>query len=385
MDFTAHNQQQQAVWQAFNAGVPTRVPMTIACNPRMILLDPALNPRGITFEQCFTDPAVMFEIDLQFAHWFRHAVPADVERGLPERWAICPNFQNVGDAAWLGAPLHYFADGVPDTRPFLDDDHKRLLFDRGIPDPFANIMGTARSYLDYYRERAERETFCDRPITIIDSSPALGHDGPFTLACNLRGATEFCLDLYEDPDYAQELLAFIVEAITARQRAWRRYFGMPRERAFIWFADDSIALLSCDAYRELVLPHHQTLLFTDRAPEATLLVHLCGDATRHFVTMRDELGARNFDTGFPINFGRMRRELGPEVIIQGGPHVDLLLHGTPEAVAAETRRILRSGIMEGGKFILKEANNLAPRTPMANLQAMYDVCRTEGVYAPATA
>jgi len=49
-------------------------------------------------------------------------------------------------------------------------------------------------------------------------------------------------------------------------------------------------------------------------------------------------------------------------------------------VAAETRRILSSGVMEGGKFILKEANNLAPRTPMANLQAMYDVCRTDGVY-----
>ncbi|OPZ79976.1 MAG: Uroporphyrinogen decarboxylase (URO-D) [bacterium ADurb.Bin429] len=81
----------------------------------------------------------------------------------------------------------------------------------------------------------------------------------------------------------------------------------------------------------------------------------------------------------------MRAALGPGIVIEGGPHVDLLLHGTPEAVGAETRRILRSGVTEGGKFILKEANNLAPRTPMANLQAMYDACRTEGVYASAAA
>ncbi len=385
MDFTRHNEEQAAVWAAFNAGAPMRVPMTIACNPRMILLDPELNPKRITFEEAFTNPAVMFEVDLLFAYWFRHAVPCDIERGVPDQWAICPNFQNVGDAAWLGAPLHYFDDGVPDTRPILTDNNKRLLFDRGIPDPFANLMGTARDFLEYYRERAEKTIYHDRPVNVVNSSPGLGFDGPMTLACNLRGATEFCLDLYEDPDYAQELLAFLVEAVTQRQRAWRDYFGYPRERGGIWFADDSIALLSCEAYRELILPHHKTYLFTDRAPEAPLTVHLCGDASRHFVTIRDELGATRFDTGFPFDHGAMRAALGPGIVIEGGPHVDLLLHGTPEAVGAETRRILRSGVTEGGKFILKEANNLAPRTPMANLQAMYDACRTEGVYASAAA
>jgi hypothetical protein len=385
MDFTRHNAEQVAVWAAFNAGTPTRVPMTIACNPRMILLDPTLNPRGITFEQCFTDPTVMFDVDLQFTDWLRHAMPCDIERGLPEQWAICPNFQNVGDAAWLGSPLHYFADGVPDTRPILTDDNKRLLFDRGIPDPFTNLMGTARNYLDYYQERAARETYRDRPITVVKSSPGLGFDGPFTLACNLRGATEFCVDLYEDPEYAQELLGFLVEAITQRQRAWRNYLGYPQERQYIWFADDSIALLSCEAYRELVLPHHKQFLYTDRAPDATLCVHLCGDSSRHFVIIRDALGANRFDTGFPIDHGAMRAALGPEIVIEGGPHVDLLLHGTPEEVAGETRRILRSGVMDGGKFILKEANNLAPRTPMANLQAMYDTCKVEGIYAPVSA
>ena len=145
-------------------------------------------------------------------------------------------------------------------------------------------------------------------------------------------------------------------------------------------ADDSIALLSCDAYRALVLPHHKRLLSVLRAPDATVGVHLCGDSTRHFATIIAELGANSFDTGFPVDFAWLRREVGPHVTIQGGPHVEILLHGTTETVAAETRRILRSGIMEGGKFILKEANNLAPCTPMANLEAMYAVCKEEGGY-----
>ena len=117
-----------------------------------------------------------------------------------------------------------------------------------------------------------------------------------------------------------------------------------------------------------------------RTPDATVGVHLCGDSTRHFKTIVTELGASSFDTGFPVDFAWLRRELGPTVTIQGGPHVDILLHGTPESVATETRRILRSGIMDGGKFIIKEANNLAPCTPMANLETMYAVCRAEGIY-----
>ncbi|MHB0938582.1 MAG: uroporphyrinogen decarboxylase family protein [Armatimonadota bacterium] len=380
MDFTRHNEEQAAVWAAFHAGKPTRVPMGIAANPRMLLLDPALNEKRYSFKDYFENPAAQLETELEFQYWYRHAVPADIERGLPEQWTVSPAFQNSYDAAWFGAPLTYFNNEVPDTRPILTDDNKNLLFDRGLPDPFGGFMARVRDFLEAFREMADGMTFHDRPVTVANSAPALSFDGHMTVACNLRGATEFCLDLYEDPDYAQELMAFIEEAVVARQRAWRNYLGQPELKDVLWFADDSIALLSCDTYRELILPHHKRYVTTDMAPGAPVYIHLCGDSSRHFVTVRDELGAFSFDTGFPIDHGKIRRELGPDITIHGGPHVELLLHGTPGEVAAETRRILHSGVMEGGKFILKEANNLAPRTPMANLQAMYDTCKAEGVY-----
>ncbi len=109
-------------------------------------------------------------------------------------------------------------------------------------------------------------------------------------------------------------------------------------------------------------------------------IHLCGDATRHFKLLRDEIGAYSFDTGFPIDFGKMRETLGPEVEIMGGPRATLLVSATPEEVSAEVRRILSTGIMEGGRFILREANDLAPCTPLANLQAMYATAREHGRY-----
>jgi len=60
--------------------------------------------------------------------------------------------------------------------------------------------------------------------------------------------------------------------------------------------------------------------------------------------------------------------------------VELLRTGTPEQVRAETRRILDSGVMAGGKFVLREGNNLAPGTPEENVAAMYAACREFGGY-----
>jgi len=100
-----------------------------------------------------------------------------------------------------------------------------------------------------------------------------------------------------------------------------------------------------------------------------------GEATRHFKTLRDEINAREFETGFPVDFGKLRQELGPDVLIHGGPNIMLLLNGRPEAVREKTWRILNSGIMQGERFVLREGNNLAPRTPFANLDAMYQEAR----------
>lgn len=385
MDFTQHNTEQAAVWAAYHAGTPTRVPMTIGANERMVLLDPRLNEKGYRFKACFEDPGTMFEMLLDVQYWIRHALPCDMERGLPETWTISPSFQNVYEAAWFGAPIHYMDGEVPDTRPMLDDDNKRMLFEAGIPDPFANLMGQLKSFYEYFQERAPRERFHDRPVQAGIAGAGIGTDGPFTTACNLRGATAFCLELYEDPDYAHALLTYITEAIIARRQAWCAYLGIPMQGEGYGFADDSIALLSCDMYREWILPFHRQMVDACCLPGKPVGIHLCGDATRHFVTIRDALNVTSFDTGFPVDHGKLRAELGPDIQIHGGPHVNLLLHGTPDAVAAETRRILHSGVMAGGKFILREANNLAPRTPMANLQAMYDTCKQEGVYAPVAA
>ncbi|MFH1616069.1 MAG: uroporphyrinogen decarboxylase family protein, partial [Planctomycetota bacterium] len=148
----------------------------------------------------------------------------------------------------------------------------------------------------------------------------------------------------------------------------------------VCLADDSICLISVEQYKEYVLPYHKRIIAELGRPEVTNYMHLCGDASRHFPTVRDELNVYSFDTGFPIDFAKVRRDLGEDVEIAGGVHVNLLLNGSSQEVYDEAKRILQSGIKKGGKFFLRDANNLAPRTPPENIKAMYQANLDFGKY-----
>ncbi len=99
------------------------------------------------------------------------------------------------------------------------------------------------------------------------------------------------------------------------------------------------------------------------------------------VPLRRKLGVDDFDTGFPVDHGKLRAELGPEVEVSGGPEVSLLRDGSPEQCYERARSILQSGVMTGGRFILQEGNNLPPRVPLANLKAVYEACLEFGSYS----
>jgi len=373
VDFAAHNEDVREVWRRYHEGNPSRVPMIIGTSVRFTLLDRSINETGADFERFFNDPDVMFERHLFHQWWIRHHLPQDAEMGLPEAWTVSVDFQNSYEAMWFGAPIRYFADDVPDCPPIVTDENKWTFIDHGPPEPFSGWMGRAWEYWEYFREKARSYEYRGRPVH-VGGVPGCGTDGPFTTACALRGATEICLDMYADPDFYHALMTLIVDATIGRMRAFRKRLGVPVDSTVWGFADDSIQLLSTRTYEELVLPYHERLT-AEFGAEGPNSVHLCGDATRHFRVIRDRLKVNSFDTGFPVDFGALRADLGPDVQIYGGPPVALLLSGTPQAIRQEVRRILGTGVTEGGRFVLREANNLAPGTPMANVAAMYDACK----------
>lgn len=383
IDFERHNAEVKEVWEAYRARRPIRVPCYVGTNTRYFLLGENAPFGDVSFRDYTEDPDVMFETQLRWHDWRRHHILQDAQMGLPsegEGWSVGVDFQNFYEAGWFGCEIQYRNGQVPDTHPrWRDDDRKREILDLGIPDPFANLMAKAKQYREYFQEKAKTFTYKGREVKTINPY-SLGTDGPLTVAANLRGATELFTDILEDPEYVRELLDLITEATIVRIKAWRKYQGKPEMQEGFGLADDSIQLLSVPMYKEFVLPCHKRLREALCTKPDGGGIHLCGDASRHFCTIRDELAITAFDTGFPIDFGKLRRDLGPDIEVSGGPHVELVRSGSPEQVYERCREILQSGIMEGGRFMLREGNNLAPETPLANIEAMYRAAKDFGKY-----
>lgn len=375
--------QKAAVWEAYRARRPTRVPVTLWTNPRVVLCNPQWNPDGVTFEQAAQDPQTHVRVNLQHQLYTRRVTNrhTDGPTELPDVWTCDLWVYNVYEAAQLNAEVKYEPGQVPCTEPWLTDDRKHEVFDIDISRPLESPF--IAYWLGFWKQMEKAcagMTFEGRPVKLAPWSCA-GSDGPMTVGCNLRG-TDFLMDLLEDPDYAQKLMAFITEAAILRRRAFWDYWGH-QGVGHNGLADDSCAMLSVEQYRTLVMPHHRRYYDAfDAEPRAKRGsqrgMHLCGDATHLFPTIHRELGVTNFDTGFPVDHGKLRAQLGPDVEILGGPEVALLMHGSPEQVSDRARAILASGVKAGGRFILREGNNLPPLVPEANLAAMYAACLEHG-------
>jgi uroporphyrinogen-III decarboxylase len=381
IDYSTHNDEVRKVWKTFYEGNPERIPMVIGMNPRFLLLDPKYNKKGITFQEYFDDPEIMWNVQLEHCDFVRHNIFADNEMGIPEMgWTVNIDFQNTVEAPWLGCPIMYPDANVPSTIPFLNDDNKNELLHRGIPNPFSGIMGKAKKYAEIFNEKIQNGyIFKGTKIANVNNF-FLGTDGVFTLACNLRGTQEFCIDLYEDTKYALDMLEMLTQAIITRIKAWRKYYGLSEKSKAIWFADDSIALLSTETYKEFVLPFHKKMIEELSDGSETNFIHLCGNSSHHFITLRDELNIYGFDTGYPIKHGELVKKLGPDVMVQGGPRVNVLLFGTVNDVISETKRIIDEVKPHTKKFIMREANNLSPFTPLSNVEAMHNTVRTYGIF-----
>jgi len=378
-DFARHNEEVRLVWESYDAGRPVRVPFgRLTIGPRIWVLDPALNTSGVTWEAMSNDPRLMFDTYLSYKHHLVHRVPHDIEMGVPSgAWEVCTEFVNVTEEAWLGCDLAYPEGQVTATVPRYAGDRKNEIFDRGIPGPFEGILGRVREYHEYYVHRARTEEFHGRPVKVLPPCP-VGTDGLFTVAVGIRGP-EVLEDMIADEPYFDRSMELITTAITGKIRAWRAWLGMDARPARGGYADDAIQFISTDLYRMKVLPW-QKRFFAELHGPGPHAMHLCGDVQRHLPTIVRELDVKSFDTGYPIDFARLRAEIGDDVEIQGGVKVTDLVSGTPAGIRAKAREILASGIMRGGRFVMKEANNMPPRTPAANVAALYEAVREYGRY-----
>lgn len=379
VDALPDDAEKQAVWEAYHAGCPTRTPLRWNVNPRIILLDPTLNPEGDDYATYNHDPAVHLRVQARFQAHLHTCLntTCDGPTALPETWTFKVDMQNIHDAAYFGAEVEYPPGQVPDTRPRWSPNEAAAWLEQPLPQPADNpFLKRAMAFHAALQREAESFRHLGRGGQVLPLR--LGFDGPLTVAINLFGG-ELLMLLAVDPELARRLLLHITRAVVRRTIFLERL--AVRRQAVGWLADDCLQLISTDSWRDVVAPSHRQWFRNLCLPASfgqARLMHLCGDATRHFPTLARELGISSFDTGYPVDFAALRAALGPAVELSGGPRVSLLMEGTPEQCHAETLAILGSGVCQGGRFILQEGNNLPPLAPLENLAAVYAACRQTG-------
>jgi hypothetical protein len=379
IDFVKHNEEVRQVWDTYKSGNPLRVPMILGISSRFYLLDRDYNRQALSYKEYFENPRTLIETQCRISDFLRHNVPWDTPMGLPEDgWSIMADFQNVFDAAWCGAEIIYPQNQCPDTRPLFKDDKYALLeaFPKGA---FDGVMARVKEVHQCFEQmQAEGFEYKGRPLKEIIATPGTASDGVFTLLCQLRGSENACIDMLCDEDYFHQAMTLLTQSTINRITQWRKYLGVPLRTDGFALADDFVQLLCVEDYRKNVLGYHKKI-YDAFSFGSNNFMHLCGDATRHFPLIARELGVNRFDTGFPVDFDRLRDQLGKDTEIMGGPHVELLLNGTREQVISRTKQIL-SGRIKNGRLILREGNNLAPKTPIQNIEAMYETCKIYGSY-----
>ena len=379
LNYSEHNFLVKQAYRDFDNGNPSRMPMHLGINPRYLILNPNYNKSRVTFEKYTNDSRLMFECVAEFQYFLNLYVPFFHEMGPDAPICVYVDFQNFAETAWMGSEIFYKDTEVPYGCAFLNSDNKNIIFDRGIPDPFSGVFGKHKEYYEKFHEYAKEFTVEGHPVNSFYYS-AMSIDGIFTLACDLLGPTNACIFLYEEEDYMDKLFSFLTEATIQRIKAHRKYIGLDEQLNCLYFADDSIAMLSNELYIEKILPYHKKLKDALVTPDGETRVHLCGDATRHFKTIQDELNCVEFDTGFPVDHEKMLKTLKSGTRLNGGPTVAFLETASPQQVKEEVKRIMNKVMPVSKFFVMREANNLPPSVNLENVLAMYETVIQNGKY-----
>ena len=206
-----------------------------------------------------------------------------------------------------------------------------------------------------------------------------GDQGPFSLACEIRGMAQFMLDLAlgEQPEKIHQLLDF------CRQASYRYCLAQIEQGAHATSIGESPSgpdLLSPRYYRKYAWPYVKQLTDDLRAKGVILSYHICGNATPIVEDMvASGAHALELDQKADMPLCKAAAQ-GKAAIIGPVDPSAVMATGTPEQVAEKSREAIEI-LASGGGFILAPGCALPPTTPDENIDAMIETARTLGVYA----
>lgn len=137
---------------------------------------------------------------------------------------------------------------------------------------------------------------------------------PWGVALHLRGFQNLLEDVYERPDFAHRLLAFITESRIRWEKEKERYLGSKTEQSNLYNDEVHSEILSPEIYKEFAYPYEKKL--AEFYPKGIFYFHSCGNITPFLDTITSIRGLRRLHISPVTNFEIAARKVGRKLILQ---------------------------------------------------------------------
>jgi uroporphyrinogen-III decarboxylase len=354
--------------------------------PDRVAVIPAINYRtllpkiGVRFRDYYADPEVMLRSQILGQKWLMENIKTDAY-SITGAWVGgWTDFQNTTEASALGCEITFPDDDIPVGKEVgwvRTEDDLRKLEEIDFVNSGLNVRQVAYRRAMMQIDEKYPVRFQGGPVFYPGANPALTHtsNGPFTISSNLMGAVEIFTAILERPDFVRELFRIITDKVLAWLDFCWEEEHIPH-RDFAW-TDDLSAYLSAETWEDVLLPYN--LKLRDHFQWASL--HMCGETTHLLKIFADKLKINEYQGfGWKVNLDQVAELMGGKVVLLGNVSPLLIAAGTPEQVKEATRRVIEKLAPKKG-LIIQDGNNIAPESPIENINAMMQAAQEYGRYS----
>jgi MtaA/CmuA family methyltransferase len=276
------------------------------------------------------------------------------------------DFDDASLAEAVGAKV-IFRDTEPaivdEERPVLKD--LRDVHDLTVPDPWS--AGRLPEWLEATKTLSDE--IGDRVFIM-----GRADQGPFSIACLLRGMTRFMMDLLTgDPGQIADVLEFGRKCCVAFAKA-QKEAGAHATSLGEGLAGPS--LISPAMYREFAFENERRAAAEIQACGIPLSLHICGNAGA-IVPDMGATGAKILEVDWQVDMKKARETLPAATVLMGNINPSHpLVFGTPGEIDEAVRQLVLA--VKGRGLIISSGCAIGRNTPPENFRAFIAAARKHG-------